>query len=88
MITNISKQRIEDFTEKEFFTLIKAGFRAKRKMLVGNLSEGLGIHKDKIIEYFDELSIDKKARGEDLPIGTWMWLTKKISSHTKHPHEK
>lgn len=86
MITNINKERIEGFTEKEFFTVIKAGFRAKRKMLVGNLSEGLHYPKEKLLEKFDELGIDKKARGEDLSIDTWIQLAREISSHTKHPH--
>lgn len=87
MIKNISKDKLGDLSAEHFFSVIKAGFRAKRKMLIGNLSEGLHYPKEELLEQFDRLGIDKKTRGEDLPIDTWIRLAGEISTdHKKHPH--
>ncbi len=87
MIQNINKEKLGMLSEKQFFTIIKAGFRAKRKMLIGNLAEGLDHPKEKLGELFLKLGIDPKARGEDLSIETWIKLAVAISAeHKKHPH--
>lgn len=87
MIQNINREKLGTLSEKQFFTVIKAGFRAKRKMLIGNLAEGLHHSKEEIGELFLKLGIDSKARGEDLPIERWIKLAAAISSeHKKHPH--
>ena len=77
-IKNIDKSRLGTLSEKHFFDLIKAGFRAKRKMLVGNLADGLHLPKEKIIALFSELGISEKTRAEDLPIGQWVALANNI----------
>lgn len=41
LIENISKEFFKDFSEADFFRIVKAGFAHKRKMLVNNLGEAL-----------------------------------------------
>ena len=77
-IKNINKSRLGTLSEQHFFNVIKAGFRAKRKMLVGNLADGLHLPKEKIIALFSELGISEKTRAEDLPIGQWVALANNI----------
>ncbi len=72
-IDNISKKFFEGesrpIDEKEFFSLLKSGFRSKRKKLVSNLA--LVIGKDKAQKAFQELSLDENLRAEDLPLSGW-----------------
>jgi 16S rRNA (adenine1518-N6/adenine1519-N6)-dimethyltransferase len=65
--------------EAAFFTLIHAGFAHKRKQLGGNLSEIAS--KDEVQQALLKAGISPKARAEDLPLSSWMILTKII--HTK-----
>lgn len=52
--------------EKRFFSLIHAGFAHKRKYVRSNLAES-GMPID---------AIPEKARAEDLPLSTWLTLTR------------
>jgi 16S rRNA (adenine1518-N6/adenine1519-N6)-dimethyltransferase len=74
VVSDISKARLKTLTEENFFSVVKAGFRAKRKMLIGNLADGLAIEKSKINQAFSGLSIDEKIRAEDLPLSLWSAL--------------
>jgi 16S rRNA (adenine1518-N6/adenine1519-N6)-dimethyltransferase len=55
--------------EELFFTLLKAGFAHKRKLLLSNLKEG-GVFGDPTSK-FNICHIDLKARAEDLKIRDW-----------------
>ncbi len=59
--------------EKRFFEIVRAGFKSKRKKLSSNLGTVLG--KDKILEAFKKLELDKNVRAENISIEIW----KKIS---------
>lgn len=72
-ITNISKQHLK--TEKEelaFFSLVKAAFSHKRKVVRKNLESILPMSS--IEEIMRELSIDGKARAEDIPFKKWVLI--------------
>lgn len=77
-INNISGEIFENpkvvVKEDSFFTLIKAGFAHKRKVLRKNLEE---IEKDlnKIDEIFKKLEINPKARAEDVPFQKWLQIS-------------
>ncbi len=72
-IENVSKKFFEGKSrpihEKEFFSLIKAGFRSKRKKLVSNLA--LVVGREKAQKAFRELSLDENLRAEDLSLSGW-----------------
>ena len=71
-INNISKKFFSDFSEEEFFKIMKLGFAHKRKMLAGNLS---AVYlREKILEAFRKAGIDEKARAEDILLSHWKKL--------------
>ena len=77
-IFNISK---DNFPQKElenkFFSLIKVGFSHKRKVLIKNLE--IITPKEKLEKCFQELKMDTKIRPEDVSLGNWLELNKKLS---------
>jgi 16S rRNA (adenine1518-N6/adenine1519-N6)-dimethyltransferase len=73
-ITDIGHERLGGVSEKKFFSILKAGFRARRKKLINNLSDGLDYDKKDLLGVFQKLHINEKVRGEDLPITTWVAL--------------
>lgn len=74
-IEDISKARFAKKEEEDrFFTILKAGFAHKRKMLAGNLAE-IGIDAGKV---FPVCGVDAKARAEDIALTAWMRLAKGI----------
>ncbi|MGB3921998.1 MAG: 16S rRNA (adenine(1518)-N(6)/adenine(1519)-N(6))-dimethyltransferase RsmA [Minisyncoccia bacterium] len=75
-IENISKEFFRKFPEKEFFALLKAGFKSKRKKLSSNLSNLFG--KSEINEIFKKLGIGKNARAEDLNLDLWQKLAENL----------
>lgn len=80
-ISNIHKARIN--TEKEhFFSIVKAGFSAKRKTLANNLSNKLQIEKLQVEEILQKIDIDPKQRAESLSIEDWARLAKEINKNT------
>lgn len=60
--------------EEMFFKIVKAGFSAPRKMLLGNLSKKLNTPREKIAEIFKKIGINEKARAENLNISDWQKL--------------
>jgi 16S rRNA (adenine1518-N6/adenine1519-N6)-dimethyltransferase len=66
---------------KIFFRILKIGFSSKRKMLIGNLKNGLGIPKEQIKKMFDDLGINKKARAQELTLKNWKELTEVIRTY-------
>ena len=77
-IEHISKNNFDGIDEKEFFTIVRSGFHAKRKMLLGNLVRELNVPKEKTEQLFAELGIKAKIRAEDLPPQQWFQLARKI----------
>lgn len=63
--------------ENKFFSLIKIGFSHKRKVLIKNLE--IITPKEKLEKCFQELKIDTKIRPEDVSLGKWLELNKKLS---------
>lgn len=63
---------------KEFFKIVKIGFASPRKTLLNNLSAGLLMPKDEVAKIMKKCSLDIKLRAEDLSVGNWEKLSKKI----------
>jgi len=68
---------INPYHEAMFFTLVKAGFQHKRKLLLSNLRNTLKVPS--LPELFDSLSISHKARAEDLSLNAWLMLAKYLA---------
>lgn len=73
-IDSISKGIFQDFTEQEFFSVVKKSFQFKRKNIFNNLKNDF----QDIIQILDELNISPTTRAEDLNISDFSALTKKI----------
>ena len=58
--------------EKKFFSILKIGFSAKRKMLKNNLSLGLKIDIKEIENILNQVGLDSKVRAEELTIDNWL----------------
>lgn len=80
-IENISRDFFnnipDNVSEKLFFTLIKAGFAHKRKVLISNL-ETLA-PREKIKSIFEKLNISEKIRAEDLALSDWKNLARETT---------
>ncbi|MBI2065739.1 MAG: ribosomal RNA small subunit methyltransferase A, partial [Candidatus Zambryskibacteria bacterium] len=75
-IENISKDFFKEINESQFFKLLRAGFKSKRKKLSSNLSELFS--KEKIKDVFEELNLDENVRAEDLNIENWQKLAQSL----------
>ena len=76
LIENISRDFFAEISEEDFFTVVRAGFAAKRKMLANNLSTVFP--KQKVLEALAACGVPEKARAEDVALGEWKALTKKL----------
>jgi 16S rRNA (adenine1518-N6/adenine1519-N6)-dimethyltransferase len=76
LIENISKSFFNNFNEDKFFSIIKAGFAHKRKILSKNLESVF--EKTKIIQAFLDCEIDIKSRAEDIALDKWKNLAEKL----------
>jgi 16S rRNA (adenine1518-N6/adenine1519-N6)-dimethyltransferase len=81
LIENISRdfflphrQTGKNFSEKEFFAILRAGFKSKRKKLSSNL--GTLFDKEKVLGVFEKLKLDPNLRAEDVNIKIWERLAK------------
>lgn len=62
--------------EKHFFSIVKAGFAHKRKLLARNL-ETVST-KQKIENAFSQLSINPKSRPEDIDVKLWIEIANRL----------
>jgi 16S rRNA (adenine1518-N6/adenine1519-N6)-dimethyltransferase len=78
-VHNISYERLKQSSIKKdlFFTMIHAGFKSKRKQLLGNLSDTLP--RDSLTHIFSTLGLPLDIRGEDLSLEMWLRLCHEIS---------
>lgn len=58
--------------EKDFFRLVKMGFKSKRKKLISNLSALY--EKEKLTSAFTKLSLNENTRAEDVQLSKWLEL--------------
>lgn len=70
---------LTDILEKDFFTVVKAGFSAKRKKLRSSLSGGLKITKEDAEMLLEKASISHDVRAESLSLDDWVRLTRVVA---------
>ena len=85
-IDNVSKKHFTILEEDFFFHVLKTGFKARRKYLIGNLTELFS--RDMLKKTFQTLAIPLTARGEDLPIETWCTLAQTLAQAPSHTEEE
>lgn len=70
------KKEIPDVDTRKFFSLVRAGFSAKRKMLVNNLSSRFEIPKAEMSEKIKKAGLNPAVRAEKLRAEDWVKLYK------------
>jgi 16S rRNA (adenine1518-N6/adenine1519-N6)-dimethyltransferase len=78
-VRKISKERLGSLSERDFFTLIHAGFASKRKQLLGNLTSL--VPREQLHTLFLECYLPLDVRGEDLSLSSWILLGTNLASH-------
>lgn len=81
VVNNIKPIHNSREEEKLFFRLAKVGFSSKRKMLKNNLSSGLHVAQEKIIDALKKANLKETVRAQELSIDDWVnlvVLSKKI----------
>lgn len=77
LIDNISRTHFKNRAEeKKFFEVVRAGFSSRRKMLSSNLGKVFG--RESVAHAFARCGIAQKARAEDVPLDTWLLLTRML----------
>lgn len=72
------KSSVFNISEKDFFAMVRAGFKSKRKKLSSNLS--IMFAKDKVRAAFQKLNLDDNLRAEDVGVETWGRLVTHLRS--------
>jgi len=74
-VIKISDIKNDGEDSKKFFQVVKAGFSAKRKTLINNLSNGLHLEKDFVEEKIKTVPLSKTVRAQELSISDWKKLS-------------
>ena len=61
-----------------FFSVMKAGFSAPRKKLIGNLATKLKLNKEALSQTFSALDIDQNTRPGQLTLAQWTALVQNL----------
>jgi len=80
-IEDISKTAFADVSEENFFKVVKAGFKSKRKMLHGNLATFR--NATDLQKIFAELNIPWSTRAEDVPLSKWFLLATRLTNQAE-----
>lgn len=78
--TENNTQKTQKIDERNFFKVVKAGFRARRKTLYNNLKAGTNLSSGQIIELLDKMNINRNARAQELTIEQWVVLAGEIEN--------
>lgn len=73
---NTNKLQTTKEQTKHFFKVVKAGFSAKRKTLLNNLTNGLQLDKKIVEKKLETLGLKPTVRAQELSVNDW----KKLSS--------
>lgn len=78
LIENIKNPFPEKSDEKNFFKVLKAGFKHKRKKLFKNLV--LDFKKEDVKNAFQTLGLENNIRAEEVGVKAWILLSKYLKS--------
>lgn len=81
IIKIIPKKNLPEINAEKFFQLVRAGFSAKRKFLINNLSKKLKTPNSKLKTIFEQIGIGQKLRAENLSVKNWIKLYENIENY-------
>lgn len=71
-ITDISREKLNNISQKTFFEILHLGFGQKRKQLVGNLSDSYP--RAEVEAILTKLELSRTVRAEDISVTKWVQL--------------
>jgi 16S rRNA (adenine1518-N6/adenine1519-N6)-dimethyltransferase len=78
LIESISKRRFDAVSEEHFFSVVRAGFAARRKTLSNTLAAAFG--KDAATHALGTAGIPEATRAEDISLDQWLALARAITT--------
>ena len=75
-VTQVSRERFETISSKEFFEILHLGFGSKRKQLIGNLAAAF--ERSELLRIFENLGLRADIRAEDVPLDQWLALAEAL----------
>ena len=70
-VLNVETHFNASINASAFFKLVKAGFKAKRKQLQGNLKKELKLKPDEIKDILIKNNLPEKVRAQELSLDDW-----------------
>lgn len=70
-----TKKNIDEIQIKNFFHIVKAGFKQPRKLLINNLSKNLNLEKEYLQKIFLQSNLPLNTRAQNLSIKEWESLS-------------
>lgn len=70
-----TKENIDKIQIKNFFRIVKAGFKQPRKLLINNFSKNLNLEKEYLQKIFLQSNLPLKTRAQNLSIKEWVSLS-------------
>lgn len=83
-VQDIGSDRVSRNDAPFFFKVLHVGFGARRKQLLGNLTELFP--RETLIRTFSTLNLEPDVRAEDLSIETWLELVKALREQSLSKH--
>lgn len=75
-IEKYEKRALNKTKEQQFFNIVKASFKQKRKTLVNNLHQSFNIPKTDLILFLTSLGLDERIRAEQIDLETFIMMAK------------
>lgn len=63
---------------QKFFAAARAGFSHPRKILAGNLAQGLKLPREKVVAALEKTNLSANCRAQDLPREAWIALARAL----------
>ena len=76
VIQIVPKRAFDPEEDRKVFRLARAGFSARRKTLVNNLSSSLSVPKEEVEEKLKSLGLRSDIRAQALSVDNWEYLSK------------
>ncbi len=78
VIRVVQKKDLSRADIKKFFSLVRAGFSSKRKMLLNNLSTSFNLPKDAVSRILKKAGLEPTQRAQELEVENWIKLNETL----------
>jgi len=79
-IIEITKRKGDYGESENFFNIVRAGFKAKRKVLISNLAKAVKVPKVELLDIFKKMGLQYSVRAQELSVEQWLILSTLLKS--------